>query len=167
MYVLATATLVTALAIPGLLAVGGFLAWAIRSTIEDYREAERQLTDERRRLYQRVLEPFLLPLVMADEEAETAAALQTAAFESSDYRRGVFELTLYASDDVVRAFGDITNSTSDPTVNPLALWGRLLLAIRKSVGNKGTRLTVSDILRATINDLDANPEILKQLGLLR
>jgi hypothetical protein len=162
--VVATSTLVTALGIPALLAAGGFLAWAIRSTIEDYREAERQLTEERRRLYQQVLEPFLLPLLMADDEAEAASALQTAAFASSEYKRGVFELTLYASDDVVRAFGDITNKGDDPASNPLVLWARLLLAIRKSVGNKGTRLTTTDILRTTINDLDANPEILKQLG---
>ena len=61
MYTVAAATWITALGIPGLLALGGFMAWAIRSTIEDYREAERQLTAERRALYQRVLEPFLMP----------------------------------------------------------------------------------------------------------
>jgi LPXTG-motif cell wall-anchored protein len=45
----------TALGIPALLALGGFIAWFVRSTIDDYRDAERQLAAERRALYQRVL----------------------------------------------------------------------------------------------------------------
>jgi hypothetical protein len=79
MYV-ASSQWLTALAIPVLLALGGFIAWAIRSTIEDYREAERQLTAERRALYQQVLEPFLLPLIT--DEAAAVSALQEEAFAS-------------------------------------------------------------------------------------
>jgi hypothetical protein len=164
MYLVLASQWVTALAIPGLLALGGFLAWAVRSTIEDYREAERQLTAERRELYEQVLEPFLIPLVTADDEADAATALQEAAFASPEYRRAVFQMTLFASDEVVRAFGDITNSGTNPSANPMVLWARLLLAIRKSVGNKGSQLKLVDMLRPTINDLDSNPEFLKTLN---
>ena len=45
----------------------------------------------------------------------------------------------------------------------MVLWARLLLAIRKSVGNKGTRLKLVDMLRANINDIDASPELLALL----
>ena len=82
-----------------------------------------------------------------------------------EYRRAVFDLTLFASDDVVRVFGDITNNQSNPNgeQHPLVLWARLLLAIRKSVGNKGTNLSLVEMLRPTINDLDAHPEMLQVL----
>jgi hypothetical protein len=163
MEIVATSTWITAVGIPTLLALGGFLAWAIRTTIEDYREAERQLTAERRGLYERVLEPFLLPLITSGDEAEAVAAMQNETFDSPEYRRAVFEVTLYASDDVVRALGDITNSENDPSSNPLVLWARLLRAIRKSVGNKGSQLSLADMLRPMISDLDASPEILKAL----
>jgi hypothetical protein len=160
MYV-ASSQWLTALAIPVLLALGGFIAWAIRSTIEDYREAERQLTAERRALYQQVLEPFLLPLIT--DEAAAVSALQEEAFASPEYKRAVFEMTLFASDEVVRVFGDMINSSSDPSSNPLVLWARLLRAIRKSVGNKGSQLSLVDMVRPTINDIDVSPEILRAL----
>src|SRR6266487_6479939 len=110
MYVIAS-SLLTALAIPVLLAVGGFIAWAIRSTIEEYREAERQLTAERRAIYQQVLEPFLLPLLTNDADADPAK--HEEVFASPEYKRAVFEMTLFASDDVVRVFGDMTNRPDD------------------------------------------------------
>ena len=74
-------------------------------------------------------------------------------------------MTLFASDDVVRAFGDIMNmgSSADPQ-HAMVLWARLLLAIRKSVGNKGTPLKPADMLRPTINDVDANPELVALLN---
>jgi hypothetical protein len=115
------------------------------------------------RLYKQVLEPFLIPLVTNDDEAAGSSALQEAAFASPGYKRAVFEMTLFASDEVVRAFGDITYAGTDPSVHPMVLWARLLLAIRKSVGNKGNQLTLADMLRPTINDIDASPEMLKAL----
>jgi hypothetical protein len=160
MYIVAS-SLLTALAIPALLAIGGFIAWAVRSTIEEYREAERQLTAERRAIYQQVLEPFLLPLLANDADADPAK--HEEVFASAEYKRAVFEMTLFASDEVVRVFGDMTNRPEDSSAQPLVLWARLLLAIRKSVGNKGSQLSLVDMLRPMINDLDANPEILREL----
>src|SRR6266508_1292500 len=155
----------TALGVPALLAMGGFVVWAVRTTIEDYREAERQLTKERRALYECVLEPFLLSFITSDDDkAEAVSVMQNKAFGSPEYRRAVFELTLYASDEVVRTFGDMTNSQNDPPSNPLVLWSRLLLAIRKSVGNKGSQLKLVDMVRPVINDLDASPDLLKALN---
>jgi hypothetical protein len=164
--VTATSAWLTGLAIPALLAIGAFAAWAIRSTIEDYRAAERELTAERRTLYQTILAPYLLALQSTDE-AEGASTEIDAAMSEPEYRRAIFDLTLYASDDVVRVFGDITNSASQLDADPqrsLVLWARLLLAIRKSVGNKGTQLGLVDVLRPTINDLDAaTPDFLQRL----
>jgi hypothetical protein len=143
----------TGLGVPALLAIGAFLAWAVRSTIEDYRAAERELTGARQALYWTILEPYLLALGTADE---TEPPDVEAVMSRPEYRRAIFELTLYASDDVVRVFGDITNSANQPDdpQRAMVLWARLLLAIRKSVGNKGTSLGLVDVLRPTINDLD-------------
>jgi hypothetical protein len=86
-------------------------------------------------------------------------------FASPEYKRAVFELTLYASDDVVRAFGDMTNNQGLPTpAHPLVLWSHALLAVRKSVWSKGTQLTPSEILRTTINDVDTSPDLVRLLN---
>ena len=123
----------------------------------------RARTAERRALYERVLEPFLLPLIASDGEEEAVSAMQDKTFNSREYRRAVFEVTLYASDDVGRALGDMTNAAYDPSSNALVLWARLIRAVRKSVGNKGTQLRLADMLRPMIKDLDATPELLKVL----
>ena len=152
------------LAIPLLLAAGAAGSWLIRSTIEDLRQAERDLADQRRAIYDQVLTPFLMPLIAKEDEAEAAQEAMNLAFTSPEYRRAVFDLTLVASDEVVQAFGDMTNNAChDVPENPMVLWARLLLAIRKSVGNKGTRLKLVDMLRANINDIDASPELLALL----
>jgi hypothetical protein len=156
---------ITGLGVPALLAVGAGFTWVIRSTIEDLRQAERELADRRSAVYEQVLAPFLLPLIAKDSEAEAASAAQDLAFSSPEYRRSVFDLTFFASDDVVRAFGDMTNNGSQPLPeNAMVLWARLLLAIRKSLGNKGTRLKLVDMLRPSINDIDQSTELLAALS---
>lgn len=155
----------SAVGVPALLAVGGLVAWGIRSTVEENRVAERSLTDERRELYERVLEPFMLVFTSADANSPATQAAQQEILMSAAYKRAVFELTLVASDEVVRAFGEVTNAASNPAAkHPLAIWARLILSIRKSVGNKGTQLSKADILRPMITDLDGHPEILKALS---
>ncbi|HEY2353310.1 MAG TPA: hypothetical protein VGH79_00230 [Gaiellaceae bacterium] len=149
-------------------AVVAVVTWIVRSSIEDIREAERSLADERRAIYERVLEPYLITLLAmghGDEAEAQAQQAQTALFASPEYRRAVFDLTLFASDPVIRAVGDITNNDwrAGGPENPLVLWARLLRAIRKSVGNKGTRLTLLELLRPSINDADNPSDSMRQL----
>ncbi len=84
--------------------------------------------------------------------------------KSLEYRKISFELTLLGSDGVIRAYGNLMNhiyhhssgnGTSQQNVSELMkLWGKLLLEIRKSLGNDKTKLTEKDMLRHIITDID-------------
>lgn len=156
---------VTGVGIPALLALGATFSWIVRSRIEDLRQAERDLADERRGVYDRVLEPFYIQMTQHDGDPTKVAAAVAEALKSPTYRRAVYELTLFASDEVVQAYGDIMNNQAHAQPeNPTVLWARLFRAIRKSVGNKGTKLTLAEMVRPSIIDIDdPNQPLLKVL----
>jgi hypothetical protein len=80
---------------------------------------------------------------------------------SYEYRKTAFDLNLFGSDEVVRAYNALMKHTyeaeatgkQDPK-EMMRLWGRLLLEIRRSLGNKKTKLNEFDMLRAMIKDID-------------
>jgi len=77
------------------------------------------------------------------------------------YRKTAFNLNLFGSDEVVKAYNALMQHTyeaestekQDPK-EMMRLWGMLLLEIRKSLGNKKTKLDELDMLRAMIKDID-------------
>ena len=82
---------------------------------------------------------------------------------SADYRKTAFELNLYGSDEVIKAYNNLMmhayqaekeTAEQDPK-ELMRLWGALLLQIRKNVGNKKTKLDEYDMLRAMIKDIDS------------
>lgn len=77
-----------------------------------------------------------------------------------DRRKTTFDLNLFGSDEVIRAFNNLMKHTyeAEATGNQdpekmMRLWGKLLLEIRKSLGNKKTKLNELDMLRAMIKDM--------------
>ena len=80
---------------------------------------------------------------------------------SKEYREAAFNLTLFANDDVLRAFSALfqssykMNSTQSPSINLIFAMGDLLLAIRKSVGNESTTIKNFETLKWMINDIDS------------
>jgi len=80
---------------------------------------------------------------------------------SYEYRKTAFNLNLFGSDEVVRAYNALMQHTyeaesaekQDPT-KMMSLWGTLLLEIRKSLGNEKTKLDKLDMLRGMIKDID-------------
>ena len=69
----------------------------------------------------------------------------------------MFELNLMGSDDVVRAMNafqqHIYNNPSDSKMSIVRL-SELLLAIRRDLGNKNTKIEPIDMLRSQITDID-------------
>ncbi len=150
-----TAVLVT-LGAPVLVAAGGLVSWYFRSRLEEIRAAERNLNDERRRVYADILQPFILAYSSGNDPDAMAKLHETVAGE---YRRTIFELSLIGSDEVVRAYGDLMqliyrSKDQAAAEEMMKLWGGLLLEIRRSLGNKGTQLSRSDMLRGLITDID-------------
>ena len=141
-----------------LMVLGGIITWFIKSKIEELRTIEEKLREERRNIYAQILDPYIrLFADMKEKGPDEALKLIT----SYDYRKTAFNLNLVGSDDVVLAYNNLMKHTyageatenKDPNTMML-LWGKLLLEIRKSLGNKNTKLDEFDMLRAMIKDID-------------
>lgn len=143
--------------------VGGIITWFIRSRLEESRELERRLRDERSKVYIAILEPYieLFASISGGDQREDRMDKITKKVLSVEYRKTIFELGLLGSDEVVRAYNDLmryffklgTTEKQDMYEN-IRLWGTLRLEIRKSLGNKRTKLNAFDMLRGEIKDID-------------
>ena len=145
---------------PVLVVVGGIITWIVRSRLEEFREVERKLRDERRKIYAEILDPYI-ELFANISRGEGVSGGIDQKITSKDYRRAIFELGLLGSDEVVRAYNDLmqyffnlgSEQKQDMHVT-IRLWGKLRLEIRKSLGNKKTKLNEIDMLRGEITDID-------------
>ena len=145
---------------PLLMVVGGIVTWIIKSRLEELRAIEERLRDERRKIYSEILEPYV-KLFAGISRGDGGANKITKQITSDEYRKAIFELGLIGSDEVVRAYNDLmqyffklgTTGTQDMRVTA-RLWGKLRLEIRKSLGNKKTKLGELDMLRGEITDID-------------
>ena len=147
--------------IAGLIAaLTAFIGWYARhymATIARHREL---LHEERRQIYLVVLEPFFIGL--SKSKAKTRRSEQIV--NSPAYRQAMFTLSLIGSDETVHAVNEMMQRafkvTSEDPLTPTDLirhFGGLLLAIRKNLGLKGTKLTPRDMLRSTIIGIDDLP----------
>ena len=134
----------------------GLASWYVRIRRESSERERERLYDERRQIYLRNLEPMIRLFAGIKNPEETEKAIQQMG--SYEHRQALFELNLMGSDDVVRALNDFMQYTyrGDPDSHELmAVWGQLLLSIRRDLGNKGTGLTARDMLRSQITDVDS------------
>ncbi len=138
----------------------GFVGWYLRSSIETIRREKEDLQDKRRQIYIQILEPHIRIFAGIKNPSEANKAIRQVT--SFDYRKALVELNLMGSDDVVRAMNDLMqymyslerDDTSTKPEDILVHWGGVLLAIRRDLGNKGTRLAEVDMLRGQIKDID-------------
>ncbi len=145
--------------LPSLLVViGGIVGWIVRSRTEEYRAVREKLRAEQRAIYHAILEPYIG--IFADLKGE-GVSKATQKIVSYDYKKTAFDLNLIGSDEVVQAYNKMIQHAykaeetgkQDPK-EMMHLWGSLLLEIRKSLGNKNTKLDEWDMLRGMIKDID-------------
>lgn len=146
--------------IPSLLMIiGGIITWFIKSRSDELRAVQDRLTSERRKIYSEILDPYIR--LFSDLEGKgKQVALKTIT--SYQYKKTAFELSLMGSDNVVSAYNEMmreifTGNKSPESQNSprlLLLFARVLLEIRKSLGEKKTKLNDRDMLRSMINDID-------------
>ena len=163
---------ITAAVLPTiLLLVAGAFGWFFKKRYEELQELEGKLREERRRIYWALLEPYVR--VFAGIRSGTEETMRDAekTMSSFDYRKTGFELDLIGSDDVVAAWNSMMKHVyrADETgardsAELMLLFGRLLLTIRKDLGNKKTKLKELDMLRAMIKDLDESISSKNQQG---
>ena len=148
---------------PLLLVVGGIVTWFIRSRYEAQKAIEERLHGEHRRVYADILEPYTELFASLSRGGGVSKEVEEK-ITSKDYRKAIFELGLLGSDGVVRAYNDLMQyffklgSDEKPDMyETMGLWGTLRLEIRKSLGNKKTKLSAFDMLRGEIKDIDKFP----------
>ena len=141
-----------------LVIVGGIITWFLKSRVEELRATEEKLREERRKIYSQLLDPYVR-LFANLKGQDTTHMIKT--INSYEYRKTAFDLNLFGSDEVVHAYNALMQYSfqsefakkQDPK-ELMRLWGSLLLEIRKSLGNKKTKLQELDMLRAMIKDID-------------
>lgn len=138
----------------------GVAVWFITSRIESIRRETERLQDERRKIYMHILEPVIRITAGSNNPSETQTALtQVTSFE---YRKAFFELNMTGSDEVVLAVNSFMQyiyglDAEGQSVVPrdlVAIWGGLILAIRRDLVSKKTKLKEIDMLRSMIKDID-------------
>lgn len=141
-----------------LMIVGGIITWLLKSRVEELRAAEENLRETRTQTYWDILEPYIL--LFSDTSKKNIEGVQKT-ITSLQYKKTAFQLCLLGSDNVVRAYNAMLQHTykAERTRNQdskelMRLWGALLIEIRKSLGNKKTKLKEVDMLRGMIKDID-------------
>lgn len=149
---------------PLLMVVGGIITWVIKSKIEELHAIEEKLREDRRKIYAQILEPYIrLFSDLKSQKKERTTREVTKKITSYEYRKTAFDLNLFGSDEVIRAYNELMQHTYKAestgkrnSKEMMRLWGKFLLEIRKSLGNKKTELNEIDMLRSMITDIDQN-----------
>jgi len=138
--------------------LGGIVSWVIKARSEDLRAIEEKLRSERRQIYKELLEPYIR--LFSDLKGKGAQE-SIKQINSFDYKKTSFELSLLGSDGVIKAYNDLMQyaihtefKSGQQTKELMRRWGVLLLEIRKSLGNKRTKLDELAMMRGTIKDID-------------
>jgi hypothetical protein len=138
--------------------LGASIGWFLKSRLEAKRRDQEALRDERAKIYVDILMPFIRIFTDLSKSRQQESLKEV---KSLDYRKLAFRLALIGDDEVVRAWNGLWNSlyrmetenTASPTALLLSL-GDVLLAIRRGLGIKNTRLSNKDMLRWIIKDID-------------
>jgi len=144
--------------LPTLLVVAtALITWFLKDKSEKLKFQREKLIEEKRKNYEKILEPIIRVFVGAKNKAEMAKAIKQ--IQSYDYKKSAFQLMLFGSDNVVNAYNDYfqylykNESSLDPIVMLNSL-GKVILEIRKDLGNDKTALKEFDMLRFMIPDID-------------
>lgn len=142
-----------------LAALVGLTIWFIQSRIEQLRAAQARLHDDRRRIYLEVLDPYIRILNATKTGQGNEKAVRRLL--SPEHRKVAFELVMVGSDEVVEKFNAFmqwafhAEETGDQDPNEMMRRrGRLLLAIRRNIGDPRTELDEIDMLRSWFRDAD-------------
>jgi len=139
--------------------IGGLIVWFFQSRAEKLRRLEESLQDRRLKLYSDALDPFVKLFAGVKDVKANAQVMKDIGGYA--YRKTIFDVTMFGSDEVVQAHNALwthiyesETKGQDPR-ELMRLWASLLLAVRRSVGNADTKLDEWDMLAAQIKDIEA------------
>lgn len=163
-------TTLLAILTPILLTFGGIISWLIKAKREESLNAETKSREFKIDTYKKLLEPFIatwtftLPKEQKEKEINKITTLE--------YRKTVFDLTTFGSDEVLKIFNKIMQTffhadnykkqdceySEEYGIRLLALVSELLLQIRKDIYSKKTKLKRTATIEFMITDMDQNRE---------
>ena len=142
-----------------LVLVGGLVSWYLKDRTEELRSEREKFRRERLSIYTEILEPVLGAFVYQESQQKKARVIEKV--KTDQYRKKAFELTLYGSDAVVRAWNSFmqymytTNETGNFDLKVgLEKLGTVLLAVRRDLGNKNTNLEAIELFKWFLRDFD-------------
>ena len=91
-----------------LMVLGGIITWFLKSRVEELRATEQRLREERRKIYGQILDPYIHLFADLKGEGPTQAIREITSYE---YRKTAFDLNLFGSDEVVRAYNALMKHT--------------------------------------------------------
>ena len=145
--------------LPTLLVVlAGFITWYLKDKSEKLKLQREKLVEEKRKNYEQILEPIirLFAGTKGNEKELQRAMKQVQSFE---YKKTAFQLMLFGSDNAVNAYNDYFQFLykNEGNLDPhemLKSLGKVILEIRRDLGNEKTALKEFDMLRFMITDID-------------
>ena len=139
--------------------IGGIVVWYFQSRAEKLRRLEESLKDRRLKLYSDALDPFIKLFAGVRDVKATAQVMKD--IQGYSYRKTIFDVTMFGSDEVVQAHNALwthiyeSETKGQQPREIMRLWAGLLLAVRRSVGNADTKLDEWDMLAAQIKDIES------------
>ncbi|SFT90853.1 hypothetical protein SAMN04489724_2728 [Algoriphagus locisalis] len=112
---------------------------------------------KKRENYFNVISPLVLMISNGSNKREQEKIITKIL--SNEYRKEVLALSLYGNDEVVKSFNNLfqfiynRNDIPDYTDIMMPLLGKILLEMRKELGNKSTSLDEYGILEFLIKDI--------------
>lgn len=138
--------------------VAGAIGFLITKLHESWKESRQRLHDKKRDVYAKLLAPFLaLHLEILKGDTGRPAHKTVRENMTTQWVEATFDAVLYASDDVLKLWGQIRTSaltSADPNAI-MVRYMRLLKAMRRDVGNTYTAVSEADIMRLFVNFSDA------------
>ena len=144
---------------PILLTVGGLVTWILKAKRDELLTQEEKAREFRIKTYETLLEPyyglftFNLPDKQKDKEIQKIATIE--------YKKAAFNLTTFGSDEVVQAFNNLMQGfyhkkadQADFGIHMLRVFSDFLLAIRRDLYSKRTKLKRSQVVEFMITDID-------------
>ncbi len=145
--------------------LGWLIGWKLKERSEALKIAKQGIQRERMEAYADVMKPII--------DRITSIGLSTSRSPTStlniqEWRQKHFQLMLFGDDEVIRLWNDLWQSlyknpdSAIDGINQHVLHiGKIVLAIRKSLGHPATTLSETDMFAWLIRDLD-KLELLKQ-----
>lgn len=153
---------------PVLLTTGGIITWLIKAKREESINAEAKSREFKIETYKKILEPFIASLTFTLPEKQKEKEI--SKITSLEYRKTVFDMTTFGSDQALKIFSKIMQTffhsevykddngqySQEYGIRLLALISELLLQIRKDIYSSKTKLRRSDMIEFMITDIEEN-----------